>query len=206
MQWTKGELRKLDVKTQKLLTMKGIHHPKGNVHCLYLHQSKDRHGLTVVEDTHNCECAALTAYVCTSTDILTKIMRDTLTPNQKFLFKIAAAPNFAVPEMTDDNHHQSLKAKPFHGKFFKQQEETPQVNLKELHQWLWRAHLCPEIEAAICAIQEQTMATNYIRKATLRQNVNLICRLCCKENKIISHIVSGCKLLTGTKYTEQHNK
>eukprot|EP00957_Ditylum_brightwellii_P088647 6751820-Ditylum_brightwellii.AAC.1 len=30
MKLTKGELRKLDVKTRNMLTMKGIHHPKGN--------------------------------------------------------------------------------------------------------------------------------------------------------------------------------
>eukprot|EP00957_Ditylum_brightwellii_P168142 12799930-Ditylum_brightwellii.AAC.1 len=102
--------------------MKGIHHPKGNVHGIYLHQSKDSHGLTGMEDTHNCTCAALAAYVCTNTDILTQIMHDTPTPNQKFLLK------FATPEITDDTHYQCLKAKPLHGKFFKQQEETPKVD------------------------------------------------------------------------------
>eukprot|EP00957_Ditylum_brightwellii_P083056 6313415-Ditylum_brightwellii.AAC.1 len=38
MKWTKGELQKLEVKTRTLLTMIGIHHPKGNVDCLYLQQ------------------------------------------------------------------------------------------------------------------------------------------------------------------------
>eukprot|EP00957_Ditylum_brightwellii_P141857 10807556-Ditylum_brightwellii.AAC.1 len=37
-------------------------------------------------------------------------------------------------------------------------------------------------------------------------NVNPLCRLCCKENEAISHIVSGCKQLAGTKYTKQHDK
>eukprot|EP00957_Ditylum_brightwellii_P140444 10700426-Ditylum_brightwellii.AAC.1 len=32
MKWIKGELRRLDVKTKKMLTMHGIHHPKGNIH------------------------------------------------------------------------------------------------------------------------------------------------------------------------------
>eukprot|EP00957_Ditylum_brightwellii_P183572 13983006-Ditylum_brightwellii.AAC.1 len=50
------------------------------------------------------------------------------------------------------------------------------------------------------------MATDYIRKTIFNQNINLICRLCCKGNKMISHIVRRCKLLTGTTYTEQHNK
>eukprot|EP00957_Ditylum_brightwellii_P198756 15149982-Ditylum_brightwellii.AAC.1 len=30
IKWKKGELRKLDVKTRKMPTMKGIHHLKGN--------------------------------------------------------------------------------------------------------------------------------------------------------------------------------
>eukprot|EP00957_Ditylum_brightwellii_P041145 3114758-Ditylum_brightwellii.AAC.1 len=50
------------------------------------------------------------------------------------------------------------------------------------------------------------MATNFIRKKIFKQNANPLYRLCCKENKIISHIISGCKLLVGTKYTERHNK
>eukprot|EP00957_Ditylum_brightwellii_P131900 10058231-Ditylum_brightwellii.AAC.2 len=39
------------------------------------------------------------------------------------------------------------------------------------------------------------MATNYVRKAIFKQTANLICRLCYKENKTKSHIISGCKLL-----------
>eukprot|EP00957_Ditylum_brightwellii_P136302 10394959-Ditylum_brightwellii.AAC.1 len=70
MKWTKGELQKLDAKAQKMLTMKGIHHPKSNVHHIYLHRSKGRKGLMGVEDTHNCKCAALAKYVLNSADML----------------------------------------------------------------------------------------------------------------------------------------
>eukprot|EP00957_Ditylum_brightwellii_P211466 15366198-Ditylum_brightwellii.AAC.2 len=71
MKLTNSEPRKLDIKMQNMLTMKGIHHPKGNVHQLYLHQSKGGCGLSGVEDMCNCKCAALAAYVHTSTDTLT---------------------------------------------------------------------------------------------------------------------------------------
>eukprot|EP00957_Ditylum_brightwellii_P075128 5708835-Ditylum_brightwellii.AAC.1 len=71
MKWTKRELRKLDVKTRKMLTMKGIHHPKGNVHHLYLYQNKGGRGLTKVEDTHNYECTVVAKYVISSTNMLT---------------------------------------------------------------------------------------------------------------------------------------
>eukprot|EP00957_Ditylum_brightwellii_P049562 3759182-Ditylum_brightwellii.AAC.1 len=50
------------------------------------------------------------------------------------------------------------------------------------------------------------MATHFVRKEIFKQNVNPLCRLCCKEKSIISHIISGCKLLEGTKYIEQHDK
>jgi hypothetical protein len=206
IKWTKGKFRSLDVKTRKMLTMKGIHHPKGNVHCLYLHRSKGGRGLMGVEDTHNCKCAALAKYVIHSDDPLTQMVQNTPTPTQKFLMKYAAAPKFMTPDMTDDNHQKGLNEKPLHGKFFCQQAEIPQVDIEQSHLWLRQAQIRPETKAAICAAQEQTMVTNHIRKEIFKQVDDPLCCLCSKENKTISHIVSGCKMLAGTKYTKRHNK
>eukprot|EP00957_Ditylum_brightwellii_P065961 5002415-Ditylum_brightwellii.AAC.1 len=50
------------------------------------------------------------------------------------------------------------------------------------------------------------MVTNHIQKEIFKQDVYPLCRLCRKENKTISHIVSWCEMLVGTKYTKQHNK
>eukprot|EP00957_Ditylum_brightwellii_P105219 8020379-Ditylum_brightwellii.AAC.1 len=60
-----------------MLTMHGIHHPKGNIHWLYPHQNKGGKGLTSMEDAYNCECAVLTKYVLSSTNTLTKMMSTT---------------------------------------------------------------------------------------------------------------------------------
>eukprot|EP00957_Ditylum_brightwellii_P013626 1027858-Ditylum_brightwellii.AAC.1 len=67
--------------------------------------------------------------------------------------------------------------------------------MEQSHIWLHRAQLRPETEEAICAAQEQTMVTNYIWKEIFKQAVDPLCRLCRKENKTISHIVSGCEML-----------
>eukprot|EP00957_Ditylum_brightwellii_P081156 6174006-Ditylum_brightwellii.AAC.1 len=88
-----------------MLTMKGIHHPKGSVHCLYLHRSRGRRGLMGVENTHSCECAALSKYVLNSTNTLTQMVYVTTTPMQKFLLKYASSPNATTPELTGDTHH-----------------------------------------------------------------------------------------------------
>eukprot|EP00957_Ditylum_brightwellii_P037035 2804045-Ditylum_brightwellii.AAC.1 len=98
-----------------MLTMKGIHHPKGNVHGLYLHRSKGGRGLTGVEDTHNCECAALAQYAFHSNDLLTQMVQNTPTPTQKFLLKFASALKFTSPEIVDDQHGKCLCEKPLHG-------------------------------------------------------------------------------------------
>eukprot|EP00957_Ditylum_brightwellii_P169321 12886757-Ditylum_brightwellii.AAC.1 len=126
MKWTKGKLRKLDVNTRKMLTMKGIHHPKGNVHRLYLHHSKGGRRLTGVKDTHNCECDALAKYVLHTNDPLTQKVQNTPTPTQKFLLKYTATPKFTTPDIANDNHRKCLCEKPLHGKFFCQQAEIPQ--------------------------------------------------------------------------------
>eukprot|EP00957_Ditylum_brightwellii_P079628 6055149-Ditylum_brightwellii.AAC.1 len=104
-----------------MLTMKGIHHLKANVQHLYLHQNKGGRGLTRVEDTHDCECAVFAKYLISSTNTLTKMVSTTETSTQKFLLKFASLPKFTTPELTDEHHHQGLKEKHLHGKFFKQQ-------------------------------------------------------------------------------------
>eukprot|EP00957_Ditylum_brightwellii_P109238 8333065-Ditylum_brightwellii.AAC.1 len=71
MKWTRTELKKLDVKTRKLLTTYGFHHPKSSIPRLYLHRTRRGRGLTGVETTHDCECSALAKYILDSMDALT---------------------------------------------------------------------------------------------------------------------------------------
>eukprot|EP00957_Ditylum_brightwellii_P161968 12331487-Ditylum_brightwellii.AAC.1 len=69
------------------------------------------------------------------------------TPTQKFLLKYASVPKIMTPKIVDGNHCKCLCEKPLHGKFFRQQEEIPQVNMEQSHLWLCRAQLRPETEA-----------------------------------------------------------
>eukprot|EP00957_Ditylum_brightwellii_P058947 4470638-Ditylum_brightwellii.AAC.1 len=150
MKWTRCELRKLDVKARKMLITKRVHHLKGNVYHLYLRRSKGGRGLREMEDTNDCECTALAAYVFKSTDVLTQIVCDTPTPMQKFIFKFVSSPKLTTLKLTDDNHHHCLKEKHLHGKLFKQQEAIPQVDFTKSHQWLCHTNMHPETNAAIC--------------------------------------------------------
>ena len=45
LDWTKEELKSIDSKTRKLMTMNGSLHPRGNVGTLYLARKKEEEGL-----------------------------------------------------------------------------------------------------------------------------------------------------------------
>eukprot|EP00957_Ditylum_brightwellii_P042246 3199224-Ditylum_brightwellii.AAC.1 len=92
MKWTRAELKKLDIKTRKLLTTHGFHHLKLSIPQLYLHCTREGRGLTGVETIHDCECSTLAKYILDSMDALTQIVQDTTTQTQKFLMKFALTP------------------------------------------------------------------------------------------------------------------
>ena len=43
--WTKGELRLMDRKTRKIMTMNGMYHPQSDVDRLYIPRKEDGRGL-----------------------------------------------------------------------------------------------------------------------------------------------------------------
>eukprot|EP00957_Ditylum_brightwellii_P122840 9367115-Ditylum_brightwellii.AAC.1 len=75
--------------------------------------------------------------------------------------KFALCPKHTDPNAIDNDHHNALLVKPMHGKFFTQQKEVPGVDLDQSHMRLRQAGLRGETEAALCAAQDQAMATNF---------------------------------------------
>ena len=63
LKWTQGELRAIDTKTRKTLTKFGYHHPKSNVHRLYLSRSCGGRGVISAMGSYIQECTALAAYI-----------------------------------------------------------------------------------------------------------------------------------------------
>eukprot|EP00957_Ditylum_brightwellii_P097675 7439843-Ditylum_brightwellii.AAC.1 len=120
MKQTRAELKKLDVKTWKVLTTHGFHHPKSSIPRLYLHRKRRGRGLTGVETTHDCECSTLAKYILDSKDAPTQIVQDTPTPMQKFLMKFILCPKHTDPNAVDNAHHNALLAKPMHSIFLAQ--------------------------------------------------------------------------------------
>eukprot|EP00957_Ditylum_brightwellii_P000406 31532-Ditylum_brightwellii.AAC.1 len=149
---------------RNILTANGCLHPKPSIQQLYLHCSRGGCGLTSIEDTHTHEYTTLAQYIQSSKDPLTQLFRDTPSPTHKSLMKYAKGHLASMPEKMDVDRDKLILAKPLHDVFFKEQREILQFDLDQSLQWLCTSGLHYETEAAICATQEQALATNNIKK------------------------------------------
>ena len=78
--WTEKEMKDLDIKTRKILTMNGIFHKKGNVNRLYLPRSGGGRGLISVESCVKIESLNLRNYLFGSTEPLLRAANKILYP------------------------------------------------------------------------------------------------------------------------------
>eukprot|EP00957_Ditylum_brightwellii_P137179 10458651-Ditylum_brightwellii.AAC.2 len=103
-------------------------------------------------------------YICNGKDPLTQLFCDTPSPTQKDFLKYKDGPLVPTPKETDAVREKALLEKTGHGVFFMDQQVPTQVDCEQLWRWLQIAGLYHKTEVAICAVQEQVLATNNIQK------------------------------------------
>ena len=62
-----------------------------------------------------------------------------------------------------------------------------------------------EAEALICAAQEQTLRTNYIKFNVDETAESPLCQTCGEKRANVGHLISGCKKLAQRKYKRRHD-
>ena len=63
LSWSKEELKQIDVKTRKLLTLSGSFHQNSDVDRLYCHRSEGGRGLNSVDDTYVSRIVSLNLHL-----------------------------------------------------------------------------------------------------------------------------------------------
>ena len=74
LDWAKEELKSIDIKTRKLMTMNGSLHPRGNVGRLYLARKEGGRGLISCEEYVNVEVQNLDKYLSQSEEWMLKFV------------------------------------------------------------------------------------------------------------------------------------
>ena len=148
IEWTKQELRDLDRRTRKLLSMNGGFHSRDCVTRLYVPRKDGGRGLISVED---CVNQARISLEKSSEEELLKTVRREGVESQETVagFK---------PRRRVENI-QEWKEKPLYGQFERQGKNQ---RSEEMWIWLKEGKLKRETEALIVAAQDQAIRANYV--------------------------------------------
>ena len=206
--WQINDIKKLDTKTRKFLTMHGMHHPKTDVDRLYLPRNKGGRGLIQIDLTYKVTTAGLERYLRESKDRMMKLVLEH--EKKKKLYSVTKeAAKFRQELGIDQTEHMETnsvtkKAKkvkdlvkkqgkeqiPLHGQYLKRVKK-PNIDETETHKWLKSSGLKSETEGLIIAAQDQSLMTKQYQSEIIKNGANPKCRQCNEYNETIDHIVSG---------------
>ena len=117
LDWTKEELKSIDIKTRKLMTMNGSLHPRGNVGRLYLARKEGGRGLISCEECVNVEVQNLDKYLSDSEEWMLKFVA-----GEKRLSEVED-PDVFKKRLKEEKRSQWLE-KPLRGRFLKDAEKV----------------------------------------------------------------------------------
>ena len=203
LDWTCNELRKLDSKTRKILTMAGAFNRKSSTVRIYRKRNEGGKGLISIEDCVRMEEANLAQYIRSSEEWLLKEVDD-------MGLVSSAETGEEYQKRKDLERKESLLSKPLHGKFFSTVNDLAEegdVDLDRSWQWLKGGYLTKSTESYIMAAQEQALQTKW-RRSTIEgiEGEDGLCRVCGKWFETIKHVVSGCSELAKKQYRIRHDK
>ena len=192
--WTKEELRQMDTKTRKKMTIYKALHPRADVDRLYLARKKGGRGLLSVENMVNLEKTSLAEYAYNSPEPVMKILID------EGLVKFTMPTDKKKREIQGERDER-WRNKAIHGKWAEIVDKTD----PKTSQWLRTSHLKPVTEALLTAAQDQALNTNWHAYNILKTRQDDKCKTCIKHPETVEHIVAGCPMIAQTLYLKRHN-
>ena len=177
IQWTASELKDMDRKSRKTMTIYGGLHPKSDVDRLYVKRKEGGRGLISVERCIREEENSLGFYVAKSEENLISGVLAAETINTREIITSAE-----FKKQKEKVLKEKWSEKRMHGQFVR--ETTEKVDKEKMWQWLSRSDLKVGTEALLCAAQEQAIRTNYMKYRIDKTSERSLCRLCGKKVKV----------------------
>ena len=198
LEWSFDELKELDRKTRKLLTMyKGLH-LKSDIDRLYVSRKEGGRGLVSCESTIRSEENNIGWYLKNSNGNLLQGVKQV----RVLKFKESVSKK-DFKKSLNEKRVENWKEKEMYGQFIRDMPEGTDQEKSWL--WLRKCDLKIPSEALICSAQEQAIGTNYVKYHIDKSVDSSSCRMCGETGGTISHIVRKCAKLAQGGCKRRHD-
>ncbi|KAL1448297.1 hypothetical protein WDU94_009865 [Cyamophila willieti] len=226
IKWKIDEIRNLDRKTRKCLTMNKMLHPKADVDRLYAKRKDGGRGLRQVEQAYKSKCINTELYIRERRNqdvLLNEIFKyDETQPKINSILKKSKQykdeinhddndPTYykkqktIVKQKINEKIKTNWESKQMHGQFIRQINQDPNINKNQSFNWLSKCNLKGETESLLTAAQDQALNTKYHAAKILKVSSDSKCRICKNFDETVHHIMSGCPKLAQKEYIERHD-
>ena len=188
LKWTREELKQMDQRTRKLMTIHKALHPRDDVDRLFVSRKERGRGFASIEDSVEASIQRLEDYkqkhdggmitAIRNDDDKTMDIRMTITRKQKWEGKLLCGR-------------------------FKRLINT--ISHDKTWTWLRKGNFRIKTESLLLAAQNNAIRTNHIKARIDKTQQNSECRLCGDRDETISPIISECSKLTQKEYNTRHD-
>ena len=208
LDWGVGDLKKMDVKTRKTMTMHGAFHKKSDVDRLYLKRKDGGRGLISVLDCVKMEEENLLKYTTESNEWMLQMV----VQHGGVSGRVEAV---SYKKRMEVKRKERLMAKPLHGRFFQGTDKDANgraIAGPRSWDWVKSGYLTKSTEAYLFAAQEQALNTRAVRSRIHREEnedgevVSGLCRVCGEKTETVAHLAGGCGVLMQGPGTVRHDK
>ena len=188
LMWTRDELKQMDQRTRKLMTMHKALHPRDDVNRLYVSRKEGGKLLASIEYSVDASIRQLEDYIQKHDGgQITAIKNDT---------------DNTMDSRITITWKQKWEGKQLYGRF-----KRLINNISHVKTWTWvrKGNFKRETESLRKAAQNNAVRTNHIKARIYKTHQISKCRLCCDRDETINHIISECSKLAPNEYKTRLN-
>ena len=188
LMWTRDELKQMDQRTIKLMTMhKALYH-RDDVDRQYVSRKQGGRGLAIIEDSVDASIQRLEDYIQKHDGgLITAIRNDT---------------NNTMDNRITITRKQKWEGKQLIGPF---KRLINNISHDKTWTWLRKGNFKNETESLLIAAQNNAIRTNHIKARIDKTQQTSKCRLCSDRDETINHIISECSKLAQKEYKTRHD-
>ena len=185
---TRDELRQIDQRTRKLMTMLKALHPRDDIDRLYVPRKEGGRGIASIEDSVDTSMQQLEDY--------------TEKHERGLIMAIRNNTGNTMDNRIIITRKQNWEEKQLYGRF---KRLINNISHDKTWKWLRKGNFKREIESLLMAAQNSAIRTNHIKVRIDKTQQNSKCRLCGDRDETINHIISECSKLAQKEYKARHD-